>query len=71
MANQNIDTTTPQYQVRLTQIREIKSFYGPQIVAYLKESPERQQAWRQSDPILWELLDIWHRIENLTEEPLT
>ena len=70
MANITIDTTTAGYQLRLNQIREIKTFYGPRIVEYLKEDPERQKIWRQSDPILWELLDIWHRIENLTDEPL-
>jgi hypothetical protein len=70
MANNTVDTTGGGYQLRLTQIREIKTFYGPMIKEYLAESPDRQKAWRQNDPILWELLDIWHRIENLTEDPL-
>jgi len=68
MANQNIDTTAPGYQTRLTQIQEIKAFYGSTIVAYLQETPERQQQWRQADPMLWELLDIWYKIEERTTE---
>ena len=63
MANQNIDTQAANYQTRLTQIQEIKAFYGPRIAAYLKESPERQAIWRSKDPILDEMLDIHEKIE--------
>ena len=64
MANISIDTQSAGYQTRLQQIRDIKTFYGPRIVEYLKESPERQKIWRQKDPILWELMDLHRKIED-------
>ena len=67
MANISINTQDAGYQNRLAQIQEIKIFYGPRIVEYLKESPERQAIWRSRDPILDELLDIADRIERRTE----
>ena len=67
MANISINTQSAGYQLRLTQIQEIKTFYGPRIVEYLGESPERQAIWRSRDPILDELLDIADRIERRTE----
>ena len=63
MANININTQSANYQTRLTQLQEIKAFYGPRIVEYLKEPPERQAIWRSRDPILDELLDIYERID--------
>ena len=70
MANISIDTTTAGYQNRLTQLQDIKTFYGPRIVEYLAQPPERQKIWRNKDPILWELLDIWRRIEAREESDL-
>ena len=70
MANITIDTAAPGYQQRLTQLREIKSFYGPRIVQYLEAPRERQQAWRSRDPILWEMLDIWHKIDQRTDDSI-
>lgn len=63
MPNITIDTTAPAYQTRLTQLQDIKSFYGSRIVEYLQAPPERQAIWRTKDPILDELLDIHERIE--------
>ena len=63
MANIVIDTQAAGYQTRLTQIQDIKAFYGPRIVEYLDSSPERQAKWRAKDPILDEILDIHERIE--------
>lgn len=65
MATRNIDTTSPQYQTRLTQIQQIKAFYGPVIADYLnvhKTDPDAARAWRQGDPILREMLDIYRQI---------
>ena len=67
MANISINTQSAGYQTRLTQLQEIKTFYGPRIVEYLKEDPERQAIWRSRDPILDELLDIADRIERRTQ----
>ena len=67
MANITINTQAAGYQTRLTQLQDIKSFYGPRIVEYLKAPPERQAIWRTKDPILDELLDIADRIERRTE----
>lgn len=67
MANINIDTQSANYQTRLTQLQEIKAFYGPRIVEYLAAPPERQAIWRANDPILDELIDIADRIERRTE----
>ena len=67
MANITINTQAAGYQTRLTQLQDIKAFYGPRIVEYLKESPERQAIWRSRDPILDELLDIADRIERRTQ----
>jgi hypothetical protein len=64
MANISIDTTSAGYQNRLADIRAIKTFYGPRIAEYLKEGPERQQLWRQHDPIMWELMDLHRKIED-------
>ena len=64
MAQISINTQSAGYQARLQQIRDIKSFYGPRIAEYLKESPERQKIWRQKDPILWELMDLHRKIED-------
>lgn len=65
MATTQINTESTQYQTRLTQLQEIKAFYGPIIVKYLGlRDPERQKAWRQRDPILRELLDIHRKIES-------
>lgn len=66
MATTNIDTTAPIYQTRLGQLQQIKSFYGPIIVEYIKvhvKDPEGAKAWRQADPLLRELLDIYRQIE--------
>lgn len=63
MATINIDTTSSEYQTRLIQLQQIKSFYGPRIAQYLKASPERQAAWRANDPILDEMLDIKDKID--------
>ena len=63
MANITIDTQSTGYQTRLTQLQDIKTFYGPRIVEYLKAPPERQVIWRSKDPILDELIDIYERID--------
>lgn len=65
MATTNIDTTSNGYQTRLTQLQDIKSFYGPIIVKYLEVHQKDEaaaKAWRQADPILRELLEIWLQI---------
>ena len=67
MANITLNTQSAGYQNRLTQLRDIKAFYGPMIVTFLKEPPERQAIWRSRDPILDELLDIADRIERRTQ----
>jgi hypothetical protein len=67
MANITINTQSANYQTRLTQLQEIKQFYGPRIVEYLKQPAERQEIWRTKDPILDELLDIADRIEQRTQ----
>jgi hypothetical protein len=67
MANIIIDTQSAGYQTRLTQLQDIKAFYGPRIVEYLNEDPARQAIWRTKDPILDELLDIADRIERRTQ----
>lgn len=66
MANITIDTQSAGYQTRLTQLQDIKAFYGPRIVEYLEQPAERQAIWRSKDPILDELLDIADRIERRT-----
>ena len=67
MANITIDTQSAGYQTRLTQIQEIKTFYGPRIVEYLRQPEDRQAIWRAKDPILDEMLDIYERIERREE----
>jgi hypothetical protein len=67
VANITLNTQAAGYQNRLTQLREIKDYYGPMIVAYLNEPAERQEIWRTKDPILDELLDIADRIERRTQ----
>lgn len=65
MADINIDTTSAQYQNRLTQLQQIKSFYAPVVVEYLKvhvKDPDAARVWRQADPILRELLQIAQQI---------
>jgi hypothetical protein len=62
MADLNIDTTSAQYQDRLADIQAIKTFYGPRIRRYFTLDDAAQQAWRQADPILRELLDLARRI---------
>ena len=65
MPTTSVDTTSAGYQTRLTQIQEIKSFYGPIIAEYLRlNDADQQTAWRQADPILRELLDIHRKIED-------
>lgn len=63
MSSQTIDTTSPQYQARLQQIKDIKAFYGSRIRTYLDlRDKDMKKVWRQSDPILRELLDLARRI---------
>ena len=71
MANIVIDTQAAGYQTRLTQLQDIKSFYGPRLAEYLKESEERQQIWRQNDPILWEILDLIRKFNDNDIEGLS
>ena len=68
MADVNINTQSAGYQTRLTQIREIKQFYGPLVVEWIKSTPERRQKWRAKDPILSEILDIYERIDRRSKE---
>ena len=63
MANISVNTKSATYQERLRQFREIKDFYKPKIVEYHKLNDEQQTAWRQADPILWELLDFARRVD--------
>ena len=70
MANISINTQSAGYQTRLTQLQDIKSFYGPRIIEYLKEPADRQKIWRQNDPILWEMLDIWYKIDQRTGDEI-
>ena len=64
MATRSVDTTSQAYNRRLTDIQDIKTFYGPILGDYLRLSSEAEkQAWRQRDPILRELLDIHRKIE--------
>lgn len=63
MADIIIDTQAAGYQTRLTQIQDIKAFYGPRIAEYLRQPTVRQEKWRAKDPILDELLDIHEKIE--------
>ncbi len=67
MAKININTQAAGYQTRLTQLREIKTYYAPQLAQYLKEPIERQAIWRQNDPILWELLDLIQKFNDFQE----
>lgn len=64
MATRSVDTTSQAYNRRLTDIQDILTFYGPILGDYLAlKDPDAQQAWRQRDPILRELLDIHRKIE--------
>jgi hypothetical protein len=67
MAHITINTTSPQYQNYLAGIRDLKAAYAPRIRQYLKASEERQAIWRQNDPILDELIDIYEKIDRRVE----
>lgn len=67
MADVNINTQSAGYQTRLTQLQEIKQFYGPLIVEWLKSPPTRQEKWRAKDPIMDEMLDIYERIHTRSQ----
>ena len=68
MADVNINTQSQGYQTRLTQLQEIKQFYGPLIVEWIKSPKSRQVKWRAKDPMLNEILDIYERIHRRVEE---
>ena len=68
MADVNINTQSAGYQTRLTQLQEIKQFYGPLIVEYLKSDETRKNKWRARDPILNEMLDIYERIHARSQQ---
>ena len=63
MATLAIDTTDPNYQTRLTQLQQIKAFYGPRIARYLQVQDTAKQAdWEARDPILAEIMDMHRKI---------
>jgi hypothetical protein len=64
MADIAIDTTAPGYQTHLQNFRDVKTFYGPKIDIYYGLSEADQTAWRQSDPILFELLDFVRKVNS-------
>jgi len=57
MANTIVDTTAPAYTTRRSQFTDIVSFYRPHLRKYhLLRDPVMQEAWRQADPFLDDLL---------------
>lgn len=56
MSDINIDTTAPAYTTRHSQFQSIVVFWRPIIKVWLKLDPEQQQAWRDNDPFLDDLL---------------
>ena len=61
MANININTQGAQYQNALDTLRQIKALYGPRVVDFLQEPRDRQKIWVQYDPLMWEILDLVRR----------
>lgn len=58
MPDQTINTQSAGYQQHLQNLRDIVSFYSPKLRCYFQMTEAQQQAWRQRDPILRELLDF-------------
>ena len=68
MADIFFDKQTTAYDIRRQQFTEIVGFYGPVLGAYLKEDAERQQAMRQHDIFLRDILEFIRKFnENDTE----
>jgi len=62
MADRSLDTQSAGYQNHLQRFRDLKAFYAPFLVDYFKLTEDQQKAWRQSDPLLRELLDFVRKV---------
>lgn len=70
MADINIDTSAAGYQTRLTQFNQIVQFWKPLLKEYFDMNEEQQQAWRDNDPFLNNILRFCEAVEKRSEKDL-
>ena len=70
MANTTIDTTSQAYIRRHEDFVAIVSFWRPYLIQYFKETPERQQAFRDNIVFFDDLLRFVEAVNNAEEENL-
>lgn len=68
MADINVDTQSAAYLNRHTQFQEIVSFWRPKILQYFSLEEDQQQAWRDNDPFLNDLLRFSEAVSKIDRE---
>lgn len=64
----SVNTNAAVYTTRRDQFRTIVQFWGPILKQYFRQRPAVQEAWREQDPFLDDLLRFVDRVNEEDEE---